>query len=133
MTTLEAYKLKKEEAEQRKAFKKVCDSCVPDVYVELDDFIVAVLERLTDHCIETIDDLDKALKELEDYQSENAKEDYLEKFYKVSWSNDEACMLFDNVDKAMSQFRYECVFEKDAKISIITKEEYEELAKRCRR
>jgi len=28
MTTLEAYKLKKEEAEQRLEFKKACDSCV---------------------------------------------------------------------------------------------------------
>ena len=69
MTTLEAYKLKKEEAEQRKEFKKVCNACVPDEYIELDNFILAVLEKLTDHCIETIDDLDKALKELEDYQS----------------------------------------------------------------
>ena len=134
MNSLKAYKLKKEEAEQRKAFKKVCDSCVPDEYIELDNFILAVLEKLTDHCIESLEDLDQALKELEDYQSKNEIDnDYLGKYYKVSWANDEACMLFDNVDKAMSQFRYEIVFEADAKISVITKEEYDEIEKRCRR
>lgn len=134
MTSLKAYKMKKEEAEQRKEFKKACDSCVPDEYIELDNFILAVLERLTDHCIESLEDLDQALKELEDYQSQNEIDnDYLGKYYKVSWSNDEACMLFDNVDKAMSQFRYEVIFESDAKLSVITKEEYDEIAKRCRR
>lgn len=69
MNSLKAFKLKKEEAEQRKEFKKMCDSCVPQEYIELDKFILAVLERLTDHCIESIEDLDQALKELEDYQS----------------------------------------------------------------
>ena len=134
MNSLKAYKLKKEEAEQRAEFKKTCDSCVPDEYIELDNFILAVLEKLTDHCIESLEDLDQALKELEDYQSKNEIDnDYLGKYYKVSWANDEACMLFDNVDKAMSQFRYEIVFESDAKLSVITKEEYDEIAKRCRR
>lgn len=69
MTSLEAFKLKKEEAEQRLEFKKHCDSCVPKQYIELDEFILGVLERLTDHCIETLADLDQALTELEDYQS----------------------------------------------------------------
>lgn len=69
MNSLTAYKMKKEEAEQRKNFKKVCNACVPDEYIELDNFILAVLEKLTDHCIETIEDLDQALEELADYQS----------------------------------------------------------------
>ena len=59
--------------------------------------------------------------------------DYLDKYYKVSWANDEACMLFTNVDDAIRQFRYEVVFESDAKLSVISKEEYEEISKRCRR
>lgn len=69
MNSLKAYKLKKEEAEQKASFKKVCDSCVPDEYIELDNFILAVLEKLTDHCIESLEDLDQALEELENYQS----------------------------------------------------------------
>lgn len=69
MNSLKAYKLKKEEAEQRAEFKKVCNSCVPDEYIELDNFILAVLEKLTNHCIESISDLDNALTELENYQS----------------------------------------------------------------
>ena len=126
MTTLEAYKLKKEEAEQRLEFKKACDSCVPDECIELDNFILAVLEKLTDHCIESLEDLDQALEELVDYQSKNTtEEDDLEKYYKVSWSDDKACMLFTNIDKV--------VFEPDAKISVISKKEYDEIAKRCRR
>ena len=134
MTTLEAYKMKKEEAEQRLEFKKACDSCVPNKYIELDNFILGVLEKLTDHCIETEDELEQALEELADYQSKNTtEEDYLEKYYKVSWSDDKACILFTNIDKAMSQFRYEVVFEPDAKICVISKEEYDEIAKRCRR
>ena len=133
MTTLEAYKLKKEEAEQRLEFKKACDSCVPNKYIELDKFILGVLEQLTNHCIETQEELNQALEELADYQSEYAEdEDYLEKYYKVSWAEDKACMLFTNVGKAMSQFRYEIIFEKDAKLSVISKEEYEEISKRCR-
>ncbi len=74
MNSLKAYKLKKEEAEQRIEFKKACNSCVPDEYIELDKFILAVLEKLTEHCIESLEDLDTALKELEDYQSENYRE-----------------------------------------------------------
>lgn len=134
MTTLEAYKLKKEEAEQRLEIKKACDSCVPNKYIELDKFVLGVLEQLTNHCIETQEELEQALEELADYQSKNTtEEDYLEKYYKVSWADDKACMLFTNIDKAMSQFRYEVVFEPDAKISVISKEEYEEISKRCRR
>lgn len=71
MNSLKAYKLKKEEAEQRASFKKACDSCVPDEYIKLDNFILAVLEKLTDHCIESLEDLDQALEELADYQSRN--------------------------------------------------------------
>ena len=127
MTTLEAYKLKKEEAEQRLEFKKACDSCVPNKYIELDNFILGVLEQLTNHCIETQEELNQALEELADYQSRE------EKYYKVSWADDKACMLFTNIDEALSQFRYEQVFEPDAKISAISKEEYDEIAKRCRR
>lgn len=127
MTTLEAYKLKKEEAEQRLEFKKACDSCVPNKYIELDNFILGVLEQLTNHCIETQEELEQALEELADYQSRE------EKYYKVSWADDKACMLFTNIDEALSQFRYEQVFEPDAKISAISKEEYEEISKRCRR
>ena len=133
MTTLEAYKLKKEEAEQRIEFKKACDTCVPNEYIELDYFILGVLNELNDHCIETIGKLHKALEELADYQSREEKEDYLDKYYMVSWCNGKACMLFTNIDKAMSQFRYEVVFESDAKLSVISKEEYEEISKRCRR
>ena len=133
MTTLEAYKLKKEEAEQRLEFKKACDSCVPNKYIELDNFILGVLEELTNHCIETQEELEQALEELADYQSREIEEDYLEKYYKVSWADDKACMLFTNVSKAMSQFRYEIIFESDAKLSVISKEEYEEISKRCRR
>lgn len=133
MTTLEAYKLKKEEAEQRLEFKKACDSCVPNKYIELDNFILGVLEQLTNHCIETQEELEEALEELADYQSREIKEDYLEKYYKVSWADDKACMLFTNIDEAMSQFRYEIIFESDAKLSVISKEEYEEISKRCRR
>ena len=69
MNALTAYKMKSEEANQRKEFKKVCDSCVPNEYIELDNFIVQVLLKLTDHCIETLEDLDNALEELADYQS----------------------------------------------------------------
>lgn len=57
----------------------------------------------------------------------------MDKYYKVSWANDKACMLFNNVDDAISQFRYEVVFESDVKLSVISKEEYEEISKRCRR
>ena len=78
MTTLEAYKLKKEEAEQRLEFKKACDSCVPNKYIELDNFILGVLEELTNHCIETQDELEEALEELAEYQSREIKEDFLE-------------------------------------------------------
>ena len=134
MTTLEAYKLKKEEADQRIEFKKACDTCVPNEYIELDKFILGVLSELTDHCIETLDELHEALEELADYQSEYTEnEDSLGRYYKVSWCNDEVNMLFDNVGKAMSQFRYEIIFEKDVKLSVISKEEYEEISKRCRR
>lgn len=133
MTTLEAYKLKKEEAEQRLEIKKACDSCVPNKYIELDNFILGVLEQLTNHCIETQEELEEALEELAEYQSREIKEDFLEKYYKVSWADDKACILFTNVDEAMSQFRYEVVFEPDAKLSVISKEEYEEISKRCRR
>lgn len=69
MNSLRAFKLKKEEYQQRVEFKKACDSCVPNEYIELDMFILGVLERLTDHCIETLADLDQALAELEEYQS----------------------------------------------------------------
>ena len=69
MNSLKAYKMKKEEAEQRAEFKKVCDSCVPDEYIALDNFILAVLEKLNDHCIDSLEDLDQALEELADYQS----------------------------------------------------------------
>ena len=68
MTSLKAFKMKKEE-EQRIEFKKACDSCVPNEYIELDKFILAVLEKLSDHCIESLEDLDQALEELADYQS----------------------------------------------------------------
>ena len=46
-------------------------------------------------------------------------------YWKVSWCNDKAFILFDDVDKAISQFRYQVVFESDAKITTISKEEYE--------
>ena len=65
MNSLTAWKMKKEEAEQRRKFKETCDACVPDIYIELDEFIVNVLERLTDHCIESIEDLDDAMKRLD--------------------------------------------------------------------
>ena len=59
--------------------------------------------------------------------------DYLDSYYKVSWAEEKACMLFTNVDDAICQFRYEIVFESDVKLSVISKEEYEEISKRCRR
>lgn len=54
------------------------------------------------------------------------------KYWKVSWANDKGMILFDNVDKAISQFRYESVFEDDAKITTISKEEYEKEIERIR-
>lgn len=57
----------------------------------------------------------------------------IKKYYKISWCDDRACMLFDNEDDAMNQFRYMNIFENDAKINVISKEEYDEISKRCRR
>ncbi len=54
------------------------------------------------------------------------------KYWKVSWANDKAMILFDDVDKAISQFRYEAVFENDAKITTISKEQYEKEIERIR-
>lgn len=34
-----------------------------------------------------------------------------EKYFKVSWSDGKCCILFDDIDNAVSQFHYECVFE----------------------
>lgn len=56
----------------------------------------------------------------------------IKKYYKVSWCDGKACMLFDNEDDAMDQLRYMNIFENDAKINIISKEEYDEISKRCR-
>ena len=64
MQSIDAYKLVKEQLKQRKDFKEVCDSCVPDEYIELDEFILAILETLTEHCIETLDDLKEVLGDL---------------------------------------------------------------------
>lgn len=75
MTVLEAYKMTKEQLSQRKRFKEVCDECVPQEYIDLDEFVLEVLELLTDHCIESVSDLYKALDELENYQSEEELED----------------------------------------------------------
>ena len=75
MTVLEAYKLIKEQLKERKAFKQCCDECVPQEYIDLDEFVLEVLELLTDHCIESVSDLYKALDELENYQSEEEVED----------------------------------------------------------
>lgn len=64
METLQAYKLVKEQLKQRKDFKQVCDGCVPNEYIELDTFILAILEELTKHCIETLEDLKSVLNKL---------------------------------------------------------------------
>lgn len=47
-----------------------------------------------------------------------------EKYFKVSWSDGKCCILFDDIDNAVSQFHYECVFEDNVKLETLTKEEY---------
>ena len=64
MNSLEAYKMVVEQLKQRKEFKKVCDGCVPTEYIECDEFVIQVLELLTDHCIESIEDLKEILDNL---------------------------------------------------------------------
>lgn len=54
-----------------------------------------------------------------------------EHYFKVSWHNGGAFMLFDDIDHAQSQFHYECVFEDNVKLETITRQEYEELSKLC--
>ena len=62
MNSLRAYQMELQQLAQRKSFKEVCDACVPDEYIELDEFVIQVLELLTDHCIETIEDLKEVLE-----------------------------------------------------------------------
>lgn len=62
MNSLKAYQMTIQQLAQRKSFKEVCDSCVPDEYIELDEFVISALELLTEHCIESIEDLKEVLE-----------------------------------------------------------------------
>lgn len=59
MKSLDAYKLFKQEVEDRTRFKKVCDSCVPQEYIDLSKYGEEISLELSNHSIESLDDLHK--------------------------------------------------------------------------
>ena len=64
MEVLKAYHLIDKQLKQREEFKSKCDSCVPDEYIELDKFILDILDILFDHAVETIEDLKELCNEV---------------------------------------------------------------------